>query len=144
MIRNGFSLLELLVTLAIIALLTTLAWPGYAAAVQRAHRNDARLALLALQHAQERHYQSFNAYSDTLGGSAAGGGLGLDKRSAAGSYALAISISADAQHYTATASAVPGGRQAADAACAQFRIDEKGQRTATGTGGGLTTAQCWR
>ncbi len=139
---NGFSLLELLMALAIIALLTALAWPGYASVMQRAQRSDARLALLAIQHAQERHYQNFNRYSDTLEATSAG--LGLSQRSPAGNYALAVSSSEDGQHFTATARAAAGGRQAADQSCATFTTDETGQHSALDAHGGDTTARCWR
>jgi type IV pilus assembly protein PilE len=142
--RAGFSLLELLVTLAIIAILAALAWPGYGAIVQRAQRNDARLALLAIQHAEERHYQRFNAYTSALTQPIANSGLGLAAHSSAGSYALTVGTSDDGQHYSARARALPTGRQAADHACVVFVINDIGQRTATDAGGRDSTETCWR
>jgi type IV pilus assembly protein PilE len=144
MTRRGFTLLELMVTLAIVAILAALAWPGYAAIIQRAQRNDARLALLAIQHAEESHYQRFNAYSEALTLSTASGGLGLAGHSSEGSYALSVATSDDGQHYNAMARALPGGRQATDHACVQFMIDERGQRAATDTSGRDSSAACWR
>ncbi len=60
MTDHGFSLLELLVTLAIVGILTAIAWPGYGAVMQRAQRNDARLALLGIQYAEELRYQNLH------------------------------------------------------------------------------------
>lgn len=141
---RGFSLLELLVTMAIVALLAALALPGYGAVVQRAQRNDARLALLAIQHAEELRYQISNAYTDMLSPPPASGGLGIRERSDAGLYTLTVSTSGDGQHFMATAHPVAGGRQAGDAACALFMLDETGRRSATDARGQDASVQCWR
>jgi type IV pilus assembly protein PilE len=144
MTSRGFSLLELLVTLAIVALLAALAWPGYGAIIQRAQRNDARLALLTIQHAEESHYQRFNAYTEALTLPGSSGGLGLAALSSNGSYALSVSTSDDGQHYSATARVLAQGRQSRDHACASLLIDETGQRAATDASGADSTDTCWR
>jgi type IV pilus assembly protein PilE len=142
--KRGFTLLELLVAMAIVGILAALAWPGYGAIIQRAQRNDARLALLAIQHAEESHYQRFNAYTDALTLPGASGGLGLAARSASGNYALQVSTSDDGQHYSAMAQVLPQGRQSADHSCDMFLIDEIGQRAALDAGGLDSTEACWR
>ncbi|HTQ36149.1 MAG TPA: type IV pilin protein [Steroidobacteraceae bacterium] len=142
--KRGFSLLELLVALAIAALLAAIAWPGYGAIIRRAQRNDARLALLAIQHSEELHYQATSTYTDALTLAAADGGLGLAARSSAGDYELAVSLGGDGQHYTASARALPEGRQAADLACATLMLDDIGTRGATDAAGRDATTQCWR
>jgi type IV pilus assembly protein PilE len=142
--RRGFTLLELMITLAIVGILAALAWPGYGAIIQRAQRNDARLALLAIQHAEESHYQRFHAYTGALTGPRADGGLGLAERSSAGSYQLSVSASDDGQHYSAVAQALPAGRQGSDHACETFLVDETGRRSARDAAGNDSTAACWR
>ena len=141
---RGFTLIELMVTLAIIAILAALAWPGYGAMLRRAQRNEARLALLGIQHAQELHFQRYDAYTAALSAPADQGGLALADHSDAGAYGLAVTISEDGQHYSATARILPHGRQAADRQCARFIIDETGRRAAKDDGGRDTTAACWR
>ncbi len=142
--RRGFSLLELLTTLVIVALLAAIALPGYGAIVRRAQRNDARLALLGIAHDEELHYQSVDAYTDQLTQSRDRGGLGLAPHSFDGNYRLAIELRAGGQGFRASARPTPQGRQSADHSCASFTIDEKGRRTATDAQGRDTTALCWR
>jgi len=142
--HRGFTLLELLVTLAIAAILAALALPGYGAIMQRAQRVDARLALLAIQHAEELHFQRFSRYTDALTMPGADGGLGLAAHSTDGSYALTVSTSDDGQRYSATARPLADGRQAADHDCTLFLIDETGFRTAMDARGRDSAAQCWR
>jgi type IV pilus assembly protein PilE len=140
---KGFTLLELLVTLAIIAILAALALPGYGAVMLRAQRNEARLALLLIQHAEEHHFQNFSAYTNALEGALSDGGLGLGARSLHGNYALSVSTNSDGQAYLATARTDSGGRQAADQSCAVFTINAAGQRGAQDVSGQDTAAVCW-
>lgn len=144
--QRGFTLLELLVTLAIVGLLTAIAWPGYGAVMRRAQRDEARLALLGIQYAEELRYQNRLAYGDQLATPTAEGGLGLAVRSAGGSYTLAVRISEDGQHYTATAHAVPQGRQAGDRECQLLTIDETGRRRSADAAGNWSDdpRRCWQ
>lgn len=134
----GFSLLELLIAMAIVGILASIALPGYTAAVTRATRNEARLALLRIEHAQERYYVRHLAYASDLGSN----GLAVGTLSEGRRYQLALTLDASGQSYVATASPVPGGRQALDAVCATFRVDETGRRSATDTRG--VASECWR
>jgi type IV pilus assembly protein PilE len=132
---RGVTLVELLVALAIVALLTAVAWPGYGAIMHRAHRNDARLALLRIQQLQERHYATHLRYAAVLGPTADAQTLAAATRSSAGHYALSLEASADGQQFIAVASAVEDGRQSADQVCMLLSVDETGQRrSADGSG----------
>jgi type IV pilus assembly protein PilE len=143
---RGFTLLELLVTMAIVAILTAIAWPGYGAVVRRAQRDEARLALLGIQYAEELRYQNLLAYGDRLGEAVALGGLALAERSATGSYSLSVRLSGDGQHYTAIAEALPQGRQAADRDCRMLSIDETGRRRSADAAGTWSDdpRRCWQ
>lgn len=142
--RRGFSLLELLVALGIVALLAAIALPGYGAIMRRAQRNDARLALLAIQHAEELHYLGFNAYSDALTQSVAQGGLGLATHSTSGNYQLSIQLRGGGQGFLASARPAPQGRQSADHDCALLTIDETGRSGASDANAVDASALCWR
>ena len=141
---TGFTLPELLVTLAIVGILSAIAWPGYGAVMRRAQRDEARLALLGLQYAEELRYQNLLSYSDAIDTPAATGGLGLSARSASGSYRLTVELLDSGQRYLASARPVSPGPQAADRVCALLTIDEAGRRNASDADGRDTSAICWR
>lgn len=140
---RGFSLLELMVALAVAAVLAAVAVPGYSELARRSLRQDARLALLRVQHHQERHFTQHLAYASSLEGHGAGA-LGLATRSDRGYYLLGLA--ADAQGYFATARVDPSGRQAADSRCAQLRIDQTGLRQVADASGAWRQDdpdRCW-
>lgn len=143
----GFSLIELLVALTVFGILSAIAWPGYAGIVHRAQRNDARLALLRLQHLQERHYATHLRYAGALGTTADADTLVASDRSDAGLYRLTVSASEDGQRYTATAAASPTGRQRRDNECQRLSIDQTGARRSADASGNWAEAdplRCWR
>jgi type IV pilus assembly protein PilE len=142
--RAGFTLIELMVAMTIVAILGAIALPGYGEVVRRAQRQDARLALLELQHELERYYLSRFTYTDRITGPRDAGGLGYRDLSRGGDYRLSVRMREDGQGYVAEAVPVAGGRQARDTQCARFTVDEKGSRTATDAGGADSTALCWR
>ncbi|MET0281229.1 MAG: type IV pilin protein [Steroidobacteraceae bacterium] len=139
-LRGGFTLIELLIAIGIVGILCAIAWPSYSSLLHRAQRNDARLALLRVQHAQERYYQRALRYSDDLGEAA----LATSALSDAANYQLSVTVSDEAQRYVAMARSIAGGRQAADTACALFTLDDTGRRGAENAGGEDATAACWR
>jgi type IV pilus assembly protein PilE len=128
----GMSLSELLVVVAISAILALAAVPSYRAHAVRSHRVEAAAALLAVSAAQEKFYLQNNTYTTELV-VAPPGGLGMPAVTASGFYDIGID-SADAEGFQATATA--RGGQADDTHCASFTINQAGARTATST-------DCW-
>lgn len=66
----GFSLIELLVTLLIVAILLSIAWPSYQAQINKARRTEAMAALSGLAQAMERyaaHKHSYLGTSNSIG-----------------------------------------------------------------------------
>ena len=59
---RGFSLIELMVTVAIVAILAAVAYPSYVNQVRRSHRAEGRDMLLQIQVAQEKYFLSNNSY----------------------------------------------------------------------------------
>lgn len=144
--NRGFSLIELLVTVAVVAVIAAVAIPSYRQYVMRASRADAKAALLRLAGNQERFYLANNTYaSDDLMDDAPPAGLGISGTER-GLYDLEITPHGDGLQvgYTATATAVAGEDQADDEDCAVFSVDQQGVRTAENAGGDDNTEACWR
>jgi type IV pilus assembly protein PilE len=139
---SGFTLAELMITVAIAALLLVVAVPSYQAQVQKSRRTDARSALLDLAGREERWFSSNNAYTNVPAN------LGYASITPVGSgyYNVAIVVVAanpanvppTQPGYTITAT--PIGIQAKDTICASFTVDQTGTQTSTGTG---TVKTCW-
>src|SRR5271167_3137048 len=62
---SGFTLIELVITMAIVAVLATVAVAAYTSQVQKSRRTDARSALLDLAGREEKLFSTNNAYSAT-------------------------------------------------------------------------------
>ncbi len=130
-VQKGFTLVELLIVSAIVAILVAIAFPAYSSYMQKVRRGDAREALLLLAENQEKHFLINREYSNNLADIDDG-----RTTSAHGYYDL--SVVSNGQTYTVTALAVAGAGQASDPICgATVPI------TLTNTGVRLPVA-CWR
>lgn len=129
--ESGFTLLELMIVVVIIAILTAIALPSYRQYVLRGHRTDATRALQDLSSRQENYYFSNNAYTSTLSD------LGATS-SIAGQYFTIGIASASTTDYVIEATAV--GAQAQDGGCLTFKLHRSGQQESTGSD---SVATCW-
>ena len=143
---RGHTLADLLVALAIVALLATIAVPSYRGQLERARRSEARAALLAIAAAQETHYLECRRYASELDADSAPScdpsRLRLPVATPDGAYTVAIT-SADTDGWSAQATARPAGSQARDSSCREIALDSAGHRTARDTEGRSTDAECW-
>lgn len=124
---RGFTLVEALMALAVVAVLTTIALPTMTDALHRARRIEAVAALGALQQAQERHRGTEAAYTSDL--SALGWPEGL---SPSGAYTLEVA-QADEAGYRLVARATAGGSQSGDARCAVLVVEVQAANTVRGS-----------
>ena len=142
---RGFTLVEVLMALGVVAVLATLALPNLSEALQRTRRIEAVSSLAALQQAQERHRGTQDAYTTEL--DALGWPEGL---SPSGAYALEVSQASETG-YLLIARATAGGAQAGDSRCAVLAVQVESGFTARGSAcSGCTLAQpladaprCW-
>ncbi|WP_323135307.1 type IV pilin protein [Dyella silvatica] len=128
---RGFTLVELMVVVAIVAILTAIAVPAYGRYGYRARRVDGQELLLRIANAQERYYATYNKYGTLTD-------IGYtNTASEKGYYNAKITPAAPGQSYEA--SAQPQSVQATDA-CASLTIDSTGKKAATGT---ASNGNCW-
>jgi len=142
--HKGFSLVELMVTVAVVATIAAVAIPSYRQYVMRASRADATAALLRLASNQERFYLQNNTYaSDAEMGDAPPDGLGM-AGTERGFYALSIESDDLTARYLAKATVAVGEDQEDDTDCVEFSVNEQGLRAAENSDGGDNTDRCWR
>lgn len=143
--KSGFSVVEIMVALAIIAILISIAFPGYRHFVLRSHRMEALRTLLEIQSAQERYFVQHNRYAASLA-AAPPDGLGIPPLTPDGYYTLELDadVSDGAGHFLARALAEAGSRQTDDLACIFFSLNELGDRHAQDSAGADRTVDCWR
>lgn len=138
---QGFSLVELMVCLGLIALLMGLAQPSYKSYVHKARRTEAISHLIAVQLAQERLRAWRTAYAQLLSDP----DLAQPETTPSGHYRLTLSpLVGDA--YAVKATPHPSSPQADDGDCQELGLLVQAGRftpTAKGRDGRDTTSQCW-
>lgn len=129
--NRGFTLMELAITMVVLAILVSLALPSYRQYILRGHRADATRALQDVASREESYFFSNSAYTSSLTS------LGTNS-SVAGQYFQVTLASSSSTTYTATATAQ--GAQTKDTACTSFSISQTGSKTVSGTG---SATDCW-
>jgi type IV pilus assembly protein PilE len=136
---RGFTLVEVMIVVALIAFLAAVALPSYQSSVRKARRSDARSSLVTTAQLMER-YSTEHAgagYSTATLSTVPGPTVVAKPASDNNYYVLRLSNLAAA---TFTLSAVPQGGQAVDE-CGTYTLDERGVRGVVGTT--HTVAECW-
>src|ERR1700760_1838661 len=87
---SGFTLIELMIVVAVVAILGTVAISGYINSVRKSRRTEARTALLDLASREERFMSTNSAYSNTPSDLGYSGALPLTVGS--GYYQIAIPV----------------------------------------------------
>ena len=63
---QGFTLIELMITVAIISIIAAIAVPSYQASIRKSKRSEAMAALTDIASLQEQHYVQYNSYAQYL------------------------------------------------------------------------------
>ena len=141
---RGFTLVELMIVILIVALLTLVAVPSYRDYVREARRSDAKVSLTKAATQQERYFMRNNAYSgdvDDIGGDGSNNFISPE-----GLYEIESVItgcdSGEGSCFTLTATAIETESQWDDIDCRSFSITDTGRKTAQ-TSTASDAADCW-
>ncbi len=127
---QGFTLIESMIAVTLVAIALSLAIPSYRSYVIRANRTEAMQTLMATAACQERIYVRNNAYDANA----------CEGNSTNGFYVITVATSNGNQNFVA--SAAPQGAQIEDN-CGALTIDQTGAKTAGGQGGSFASS-CWK
>ncbi len=136
----GFTLIEVMIVVAIIGILAAIAYPSYVRYVQKSRRTDAKTALLDLATRQERYFTMNNTYAATAPnlGYGTSSAFPLDVLTSGTTFYQLNVTASSSTGFTATAT--PVNAQASDTLCGTYTIDQLGTQSSSGT---LGAAACW-
>lgn len=131
--QNGFTLVELMIAVAIVGILTSVGYPSYQKHIQKAKRSEAQAALVSFATAMEQwRVENNNSYAIPTGTSIFTNQVPTD----GGTKTYSLSVTADATSYTLKATP-----EQTDEECGVLVLSNKGEK---GSKDALTdTAGCW-
>lgn len=130
----GFTLIELVIVLAVLAILSAIAVNSYRDYVLRSNRTEAMAALKDLAQREEEYFGNRQTYTSSLST------LNVSATTANDLYTLQIPASTTTS-YTLRATAI--NSQLQDNTCRTFELTDVGQQSAEDASTNDTTAECW-
>lgn len=137
--QRGFTLIEVLIVVAILGVLIGIALPAYNQSVVRSNRAEAKSELLEVASDQERYFSAFNTYIDDALPLNTPTVAARDRTTQNGHYVISVAAGASGIASSFVATATPQGDQADDE-CTTLTLSNTGVRGATGA----TADECWQ
>lgn len=138
----GFTLIELMIAVVVVAILLGIAVPSYRAQVQESRRTDAKTALLDLASREQRYFSVNNTFTTSAQDLGYGGaGASFPMNVGGGYYSVSVTAPAGASPptFSITATPVAGTSQASDTQCGGFTVDNTGKQSVSGS-----STTCWQ
>lgn len=129
----GFSLIELMITVAIIAIIASIAYPSYQEQVSKTRRGEGKAALMSAANLAERYFTANSTYDGLI----FGGSASTDSEN--GYYTIAYSAKTKT---TYTLKATRKGAQVGDK-CGDLTITQTGAKGIVNPASGITADNCW-
>ena len=126
---HGFTLVEMVITVAVVAILAGVAWPSYESYVRRSKRATAQTALMTIASREQAHLLDLRGYTTSLESLSFAAPQELR-----GDYAFTIVVDNTASPRTFVATAAPLRQQALNGE-QTLTVSQSGARTPVGTRG---------
>jgi len=137
--QKGFTLIEMMVTVAIIGVIAGIAYPSYLKSMQKGRRADAKGALTQASQAMERCYSTYGVYNSS--NCAEVSALSTGFTSPKGYYTL--SATENGTSYTVSATALSSGPQSKDTGCTVMNLSSTGVQSSGSTSSTTDSGSCW-
>ncbi|MBE7526572.1 MAG: type IV pilin protein [Burkholderiales bacterium] len=135
---SGFTLIELMVVVAIIGILAAVTYPSYQEYVHRANRAEAKSILLEMAQLLERNYTEANRYDQTSSGGDFTLPVTQSPRSGTAKYTIQFAVGTLTRN-AYTLEAVPAGNMAGDT-CGTLALTQTGAKSVSGS---KSVDECW-
>lgn len=122
---KGFTLIELMIVVAIVGILVAIAYPSYTEYVRRTHRTEIAGILMEQSQVLERYFTKTGSYKDAT--------------VAVSNAWYNVALVSDATTFTLTATPIANSMMNGDK-CGNFQVTNTGLRT---NSTGLSNKDCW-